>query len=273
MRKLILIIVVLGLLLPELGVAEGLGIKKRTEYISMPLREPIDSTFGIARKPDSAIVVVSRDNADGAVYTGRNQTWPFSGIGIDAIIAYGDTTYRYRPLISNIDGGEGNFTLTLQVTLYTGKYGFTSFGTVQVISDSLNYDLKQARDSSGAAARFAKAVEDSLGDGLLGPFVDLIAIGGDQTAASNLRNKLNGTASPLVTLGDTTAFIGHMLSKLDTVLYIAGHKVGASYSQHEHPDYDTSFYFINGVLVLREIFRHIGGQPGDPPDTSWLAGP
>lgn len=140
--------------------AEFLGIKKASERVTFRLKEPLDSTYGIERKPDSVHIWIRCDTGTVASatpldYKARSTTYPFADITntpIDTTKDYGDTAYWFTGVLSNF-GTTTMSQVTISVDLYTGKYYRTTDATYQVIADSLTYDLKQGRDSAGLAAK------------------------------------------------------------------------------------------------------------------------
>ncbi len=140
--------------------AEFLGIKKTSERVTFRLKEPLDSAYGIERKPDSVHILIRCDTGTVASatpldYKARSTTYPFADITntpIDTTKDYGDTAYWFTGVLSNF-GTTTMSQVTISVDLYTGKYYRTTDATYQVIADSLNYDLKQGRDSAGLAAK------------------------------------------------------------------------------------------------------------------------
>lgn len=125
-----------------------LGEKKASEYIVMPLIEPLNSS-GAPLKPDSVHIITYADNGSAKVFSATNTTYPFSAVGIDTTKDYGDTAYWFVDQIQDIDGTAGNFELAIMVTFFCDGLPTTTRATVQVIDDSLNKkfgDIKTKTD-------------------------------------------------------------------------------------------------------------------------------
>lgn len=114
------------------------GIKQASEFISVPLKQPLDSAFGIERLPDSVHIVTYADNASSKTFSTRSTTYPFSDVSIDTTKDYNDTLYWFVDQIQDIDGGGGNFVLAIDISMFYDKLATHTHAKVQIISDSLN---------------------------------------------------------------------------------------------------------------------------------------
>jgi len=160
--KKILFGLILTIVMFNVGWADFQGIKKSTENVYFFLNPPLDSAYGIERKPDSAHVFTY---ADGDMKYGvTNATYPFTAAGIDTIKHLGDTTYQFFDAIADIDGAGGNFLLGIAVGLYYDKIPTWTYASVQVVSDSLENFLDASMDSSSSAALSGAKALDSLAD-------------------------------------------------------------------------------------------------------------
>lgn len=144
MKRILLILTLAIMVIPLAAKADYLGIKKSSETIAFFLRPPLDSLYGIQRKPDSVHIFTYADNASAATYQARSTTYPFSDISIDTLKHFTDTMYIFADAISDIDGAGGNFSLTINVQMYYDKTPTHTFATVQVINDSLSQALDDA---------------------------------------------------------------------------------------------------------------------------------
>ena len=142
--KRLLVLIVMMLVMASGASADFLGIKKASETISFFLNPPLDSLYGIQRKPDSVHVFTYADDATTVTYAVRSTTYPFSDISIDTLKHFSDTMYVFKDAIWDIDGAGGNFTLSINVQMYYDKIPTHTFATVQVINDSLNIALADA---------------------------------------------------------------------------------------------------------------------------------
>ena len=137
------------MVIPLAAKADYLGIKKSSETIAFFLRPPLDSLYGIQRKPDSVHIFTYADNATAATFQTRSTTYPFSDISIDTLKHFTDTMYVFKDLISDIDGAGGNFVLSINVQMYYDKTPTHTFMHVQVVADSLN-ELGAIKDTVDA---------------------------------------------------------------------------------------------------------------------------
>lgn len=129
---------ILTLIFCNVGWADYLGIKKSSETIAFFVKPPLDSLYGIQRKPDSVHIFTYADNATTATYSATSTTYPFSDISMDTLKHLSDTMYVFSDAIADIDGAGGNFTLSINVQMYYDKTPTHTYATVQVIADSLN---------------------------------------------------------------------------------------------------------------------------------------
>ena len=203
MKKLILI--GLLLLISNIGYAEFLGIKKSSETVSFFLKPPLDSLYGIQRKPDSVHIFTYADNATAHTYAARSTTYPFSDISIDTLKHFSDTVYVFADAIADIDGAGGHFTLAINVYMYYDKIPTHTYATVQIISDSLNIalvDATKALDSLADLLDSAETMSTWIQDSLYAVLdsiqdvmgVDIVAISGDADVADSLEAGLDGYA-------------------------------------------------------------------------------
>lgn len=211
MKQLLVLAVTACLCAPCFAV--HLGVKKASEFINLPLRNPLDSA-GLERRPDSAHLVTFADNGTSSSFITRSTTFPFSGISIDTTVPYaGDTNYYLVDQIQDIDGTAGNFQLTIVVTLWTAKLPTRTFGTVQVTTDSLNIfasinDSLESQDGWVAQSSILANVRDTV-NGIMDSLqlqdnwvaqssgVNVTQISGDATAADNWEAILDGTRAKL----------------------------------------------------------------------------
>lgn len=170
-KKIFLLVALLTLLPFTYGHAEYFAIKQASEFIAMPIHPPLDSTFGIPRAPDSIHIITFADNGSATTFNTRSTTAPFSDISIDTSIQYGQTKYWLVDQIQDLDGAGGHFSLSIQVSTFYDDVPTLSFGTVQIINDSLEQYLSTSADSSSSAAAFAKLIDDSTGVNWLRPTV------------------------------------------------------------------------------------------------------
>lgn len=195
------IMLMVGLLCTVEAGAEFMGIKAADEYVAMPVHPPLDSTCGIPRAPDSIHVITYADNAVAPVYRARSVATPFDDIGIDTSSQYGATQYWLVAQIQDVDGDGGMSSLGIQVATWYHDVPTYSFGTVQVLADSLGEMLAATRDSAASASASAGAVRDTAQYLVTATAVDVAQISGDAMAADNLETMLDGTGGQVLTLG------------------------------------------------------------------------
>ncbi|MCH8027199.1 MAG: hypothetical protein IID63_03650 [candidate division Zixibacteria bacterium] len=136
------------MLLPMMAMADFLGLKKADEFITMRVIT-LDSS-GIRTKPDSVHVFTYLDGGTALQFNTRSTTYPFA-IGIDTSKIYGDTTYWFIDQIQDIDGTPTptDYTLTINIVMWgDGGIPTDNWGTVQVLSDSLDLYLSEIRDTT-----------------------------------------------------------------------------------------------------------------------------
>ena len=136
------------MLLPMMVQADFLGLKKADEFITMRVIT-LDSA-GIRTKPDSVHVFTYLDGGTALQFNARSTTYPFA-IGIDTSKIYGDTTYWFIDQIQDIDGTPtpADYTLTINIVMWgDGGIPTDNWGTVQVLSDSLDVYLDEIRDTT-----------------------------------------------------------------------------------------------------------------------------
>lgn len=137
-------LLLLVLLIPAIGWADFLGIKKASEVIDFEINEPLDAT-GLPIKPDSMHLVTRSGGTE--LYVASSTTWPFAAIGVDTLVQWGDTLYGFSDQIQDIDGSGGNFLMSIAVVSFGDDLPFLTSHTVQVVSDSLNMYLNHIVDS------------------------------------------------------------------------------------------------------------------------------
>lgn len=212
--------------------AEFLGIKRATEFISMPLNQALDSS-GIPAAPDSIHVVTYWDNATAAAMTDRSTTTPFAtlagGTTIDTIKYGAPASSNFRFLlvdqIQDIDGAGGNGTLTIMVALWAKKLPTWTHATVQVISDSLNQVLFVVGPKAAADSVWGKAFTTSWTVGSMGDSINNLSYVGGLTAAlqasigkaaaDSTWNKPFNTGFTAGTMGDSLtnmSYVGNLFS-------------------------------------------------------------
>ncbi|MEE9442879.1 MAG: hypothetical protein V3V99_09460 [candidate division Zixibacteria bacterium] len=201
MKKIFLLLMLLTLLPFKVGWCDFLGIKKVSEFISMPVHLALDSLYGIPRTPDSVHIVTFADNGNVTAYNARSTTAPFSDISIDTSNQYGQVKYWLVDQIQDIDGAGGHYTLGIQVSTFYNDIPTFSFGTVQIINDSLEQYLSAAEDSATNAAVNSLAVRDTAQYLITATDVNISQISGDATAANNLETMLDGTGGQVLSLG------------------------------------------------------------------------
>ena len=129
------------MLLPMMAMADFLGLKKADEFITMRVIT-LDSA-GIRTKPDSVHVFTYLDGGTALQFNARSTTYPFA-IGIDTSKIYGDTTYWFDGTPTPAD-----YTLTINIVMWgDGGIPTDNWGTVQVLSDSLDVYLDEIRDTT-----------------------------------------------------------------------------------------------------------------------------
>ena len=146
MKKTLLTLMIM--LLPMMAMADFLGLKKADEFITMRVIT-LDSS-GIRTKPDSVHVFTYLDGGTALQFNTRSTTYPFA-IGIDTSKIYGDTTYWFIDQIQDIDGTPTptDYTLTINIVMWgDGGIPTDNWGTVQVLSDSLDLYLSEIRDTT-----------------------------------------------------------------------------------------------------------------------------
>jgi len=186
MSKKLILITIIFLTAVSIGKADFLGIKKNTESIAFPLNQPLDSAYGIERKPDSAHVVAYVAGAITAAYKATSTNFPFSDIYIDTTKDFGDTLYWYSGLISSIDGSGALGVLSIDVSLFYDNLATHTLASVQIISDSLENMLDAAKDSSAICAVKSRDIE-----------TDVVSIAGDVAANGTLINGVQGEVANL----------------------------------------------------------------------------
>ena len=146
MKKILFALMIM--LLPMMAMADFLGLKKADEFITMRVIT-LDSS-GIRTKPDSVHVFTYLDGGTALQFNTRSTTYPFA-IGIDTSKIYGDTTYWFIDQIQDIDGTPTptDYTLTINIVMWgDGGIPTDNWGTVQVLSDSLDLYLSEIRDTT-----------------------------------------------------------------------------------------------------------------------------
>lgn len=193
--------------------SEDLGIKKASEYIVIPLHEPLDSA-GLPLKPDSAHIITYADNGSAKAFSSRSTTYPFSDIAIDTIKDYGDTNYFFVDQIQDIDGTAGNFSLAIKVTFFCDGLPTTTHGLVQVVDDSLNKkfgDIKSKTDNLPT-----DPADDSDID------AQLLAIDNFIDA------EIDSIMDAIFTATNDSSLIVLLLAKTDSILGITGYDVDST---------------------------------------------
>ena len=155
------IFLIFTLLLFVTGV-NATSTKQASEYIGGWLNEPLDSAYGIERKPDSAHIFSVWDDGATAAFSTRSTTFPFSAIGIDTVKHFGDSLYFFTDQIQDIDGTAQLGLLNITINLWYDDIKTTTRFSVQVISDSLENMLDASKDSSSSAAVLSQEAVDSL---------------------------------------------------------------------------------------------------------------
>lgn len=159
MKKLLLLIIMI-LVFSGIGYGDFEGIKMSTENVHFFLNPPLDSLYGIPRKPDSVHVLTY--TVGGMRYGVANASYPFTAAGIDTIKHLGDTSYQFFDAIEDIDGAAGNFVLNISVALFYDEVPTYTYASVQVVSDSLENFLDASKDSSSSAAILSQNNLDTL---------------------------------------------------------------------------------------------------------------
>ncbi|MCH9024720.1 MAG: hypothetical protein IH931_05230, partial [candidate division Zixibacteria bacterium] len=169
------------ILSPMMVQADFLGLKKADEFISMRV-VTLDSS-GIRTKPDSVHVFTYLDGGTALQFNTRSTTYPFA-IGIDTSKIYGDTTYWFIDQIQDIDGTPtaAHYTLTINIVMWgDGGIPTDNWGTVQVLSDSLDVYLDEIRDTTFGAIDTLQLQDDwaakeaSLGDSAATIFSEVLS--------------------------------------------------------------------------------------------------
>ena len=243
MKKTILMI--LFLLIPVgIGAAYNCGVKKSTESISVPIKEPLDSD-GLPGKPDTIHIYTYADNGTEAAFAARSVIYPFDDISVDTLKRNGDTTYWLVDDIADIDGAGGNFVLGIDIVAWTGGIPTHTHASVQIITDSLAKSIDL--DNFASTATIAKAAGDSV-------FGKAIA------------DTVQGKAMSRVLEGAITS-INHAL--------FAGFVSGAKTIPSYNADVDTLFlYDDDGTTLINQwLFFHIGGVAGQRGDSIKMIGP
>jgi len=213
------------MLLPVMAYADYLGIKKADEYVVMQV-EALNAA-GLRAKPDSVHVLTYLDQNDLALaYSARNTTYPFATTTfIDTSKIFGDTTYWFSDQIQDIDGApspSSQYTLTIDIVMWTAAIPTHNIATVQVISDSLqNYldsllDIRtetaglngltplQAADNIGI--NWGDVTNQSTAVDLSATITNLVNTATAITNDVTLTDAEHGLISDSVWLHDTTAF-------------------------------------------------------------------
>lgn len=201
MKRIVLLLLILSLISFKIGWCGFLGIKKASESISMPIHPPLDSLYGIPRTPDSVHIATFADNGIITAYNARSTTAPFSDISIDTSNQYGQIKYWLVDQIQDIDGAGGHYSLSIQVSTFYNDVPTFSFGTVQIINDSLEQYLSAAEDSSSVSAVNSQAIRDTAQFLITATDVSMSQISGDAIAADNLETMLDGTGGQTFSLG------------------------------------------------------------------------
>lgn len=161
--KRILLVAILLIAWCAVAHANYYAIKRSTEWVSIPLNKPIDSTYGIERKPDSVHVLVFTGSQNAPLYSARSTTYPFiSTTFLDTSTIFTDTMYSLRDSVGHLNAGATSRTISVRVALYAGKYPTYTYGTIQIIGDTLQNYL--ARTGGVDSATVFKAVYQLLRD-------------------------------------------------------------------------------------------------------------
>lgn len=176
MKRFILALIVDVGLLPTLALA-NIQLTP-SQYTNIGLTKPFD-TLGRDRKPDSAHVFVDTAAGTTPIYSARSTSWPFTAIGIDSTVLYGDTSYALVALISTLNNGTVKRTITVHVKLWcTGnKDPKETFSIIDVISHPV--DSMPWWGSFLGTRQFAKdscVSSDSLLDFAAKRFLDSLSI-------------------------------------------------------------------------------------------------
>jgi len=141
--------------------AEFYGIKEATENIAIPVKMPLDTLGRQDFTPDSIQIFTYVDNDTWAAYTASGAG--FALTGIDTSSERGGTQLWFVDQIQDIDGDGGNGQLAIQILTWTMGYPTETFGTVQVIYDSLNTRLLPGDTADWDIDDIAAAIDiDSL---------------------------------------------------------------------------------------------------------------
>lgn len=154
MRKLLLALLLV--MVPIMAQSKHLGLFKSTEPLIFELKEPLNDN-GNWIKPDSAHTLHKLSTDTTTVFAARSETWPFSDIGLNATIYWGDTTYYYNRLINEIDGAGCNCLQSTTVILWGNDQPVKTEVTYQVIPDEV--DVYFARLDAAISTRLAPIVQ------------------------------------------------------------------------------------------------------------------
>jgi hypothetical protein len=139
LKRLLLALGMCAFITGQAAAVANLGIKMVTESIAFSVA-CLDSA-GVDAKPDSAHIITYLDAGAAAQYTARDVSYPISGIFVDQVITYGDTTHWFVDVIGDIDGTPTppTYTLAIDVITYCNTGIAThNYAIVQVVADSLN---------------------------------------------------------------------------------------------------------------------------------------